>query len=835
MSAENINNESRENERALRLADIWAMVWNNRIWYIISIAVCLSIAVFKIYKTPKSFSATAKVIVGEESENSTLRTLASFTNTRRSYYNSGPNIFNEMEAFTSPDLMKIVAGRLGLETKYTSIMPLRTRELYTSTPVAMTLCGENPMSSFSFVVKNLGEENVRLSEFKVSGRELDTEDIQARLGDTLTTPLGRILLAPTPNTGSWKRDVLVSWTSAGSLARGLAGRLGVSLSNKESSVLVLTYTDLFPSRAVAVISSVIDVYNEEWIHNKNRNARNTTAFINDRLNVIEKELGGVEQNLKNYKEKNKITDISQISQLYLSESSAYSSKAFEIGNQLSIARMIKKWINDPEHGNSIIPSTSGINSSSIEGHIREYNEAIIRRDRLMAGSSKENPVVADISESLETIKVAINRSVDNLIATLQLQSDELERHEDELMGRVASTSGQELQLLSIERQQKVKEQLYIYLLQKREENEIASLVDVSNTRMIMSPVGGGPVAPNVRMILLLALVLGAGIPFGIFFLIAQFDTRVKNRIDLSELKVPFLAEIPQLGIKGNWLERHRADRYNDHNTQIVVKPGKRNSVNEAFRVLRTNLDMMLGRPGYNKAHRVMVTSVHPNAGKTFLILNTASTFAVKGARTLLIDLDLRKGTLSKVVSGGKVGLAAYLNEHVDSVDDLVVSVRDNLDVLPCGTLPPNPAELLLSTRFTEMIDYFSSKYDYIFFDCPPMDLVTDSSIIGRMAEITIMVVRVGMFDKRAVPMLDALYEEGRYNRMTIVLNGVEYNGHHKSSYGYGYGYGYGAHSYGYGYGYGYGYSSHGYGYGEGSDDDDDADDNAAEVKENVKA
>lgn len=801
---DNLKNDLHENDKTLQLIDIWAMIWNNKIWYIISIAICLCFAVFRIYKTPKQYSALAKVIVNDETENSTLRTLAAIPTVRRSY-NSGPNVYNEMEAFTSPDIMKIVAKRLGLETKYTAQQFMRTRELFTNTPVAMTLCGDNPMSSFSFIVKNAGERNIVLSDFTVSGKDIDAEPIKAHLGDTLTTPLGRILLSPTIHTEEWKDNILVTWVNADALAGGLASRMGVSLSNKESTVLLLTYTDLFPSRAVAIISSAIDVYNEEWIHNKNRNARNTTAFINDRLGVIEKELGGVEENLKNYKEKNRITDLKQISQLYLSESSEYASKSFEINNQLSIAKMIKSWINDPEHSNSIIPATTGINSAALEARISKYNDAIIKRDMLLTGSSNENPVVVDLTESLESLRIAINRSVDNLIATLQLQSDELERHEDELMGRVSSTSGQELKLLSIERQQKVKEQLYIYLLQKREENEIASLVNVANTRMIMSPVAGsGPVSPNTKMIILVALILGAGIPFGIFFLIGQLDTRVKSRSDLEGLKVPFLAEIPQMGIKGNWFERHKIDRYNDHNTQIVVKSGKRNSINEAFRVLRTNLDTMLGRPGYNKAHRVMITSLNPNAGKTFTILNIAASFAIKGSRVLLFDLDLRKGTLSKVVSGSKVGLAAYLNGYHSEPKDLVMNVRENLDVLPCGTLPPNPAELLLSSKFKEMVEKFSSEYDYIFFDCPPMDLVTDTSIISRLAELSIIVVRAGKFDKRAVPVLDSIYEDGHYNRMTVILNGVEYVGSSGKSYGYGYGYGY---SYGYGYGHGYGYGS----------------------------
>jgi tyrosine-protein kinase Etk/Wzc len=621
-----------------------------------------------------------------------------------------------------------------------------------------------------------------------------------------------------------------------SRAKSCIVNLSSSLSNKESSVVVLSLKDLFPDRASAIISTLIDVYNEEWINNKNRSARNTTQFINDRLVVIQNELGGVETNLKNYKEKNKITDIKSVSDAFLKQSSDYSSKYFEINNQYAVAKYIRDYLNEPAHAKSLIPANSGISNATVEDQIKQYNDLVLRRDMYQNESSSSNPMVEDLNDAIASMRSAIIRSVDNLIATLRLQLDRISNQEDNVMGKISSSSGQELELLSIERQQKVKEQLYIYLLQKREENEIQSLVNVGNTRLIMNPNGSpSPVAPKKSMILLVALIIGFGIPFVIFYMIKTLSTSVKAKSDITNVSVPFLAEIPQMGITGNWLERMRADRFNKDYERILVQGGKRDMINEAFRVLRTNLDLMLNvTPG---CHKVMMTSFNPNAGKTFVTMNMAASVALKGSKVLLLDLDLRKATLSKALKLNREGFIGYLNGKELDYHNTLKEVVENLYLMPVGTLPPNPAELLLSEKFVSLLDSLTKEFDYIFMDCPPVDIVSDTGIIAKYADMTVFVMRSGLFDKRALPSVEELYQDGTYNKMAILLNGVEGNGrgYGYGKYGYGYGgkYGYGySHSYGYGYGHSYGYGSgygYGYGYGE-QDDDDNVNDTASEAK-----
>ena len=459
---------------------------------------------------------------------------------------------------------------------------------------------------------------------------------------------------------------------------------------------------------------MINTYNDEWVHDKNRSARNTTEFINERLVVIEKELGGIETSLKEYKEQNKLTDMQALSQSYLDESTEYAAKSFEVNNQLSIAKYIRDYLTDPANAHALIPANSGLTNTDIESQISEYNQIVLQRDKLIATSSENNPLIADLNAAMLSIRSAIIRSIDNLLATLNLQAEKIKSQEDQIMMRISSSSGQQMELLGIERQQKVTESLYVYLLQKREENEIASLVNVANTRLIVSPTGSpNPVSPNKMMILLVAIVLGAGIPFGILFLSRMMDSTVKGKKDLSILSIPFLSEIPQMR---STLKRNLANigrhRFDNQNCKIVVRKGNRNGINEAFRVLRTNMDMMIGKE--SGCQTIMVTSFNPNAGKTFITMNMAASMALKGQKVLMIDLDLRKATLGKSLDCNREGVVSYLVGKHSDISKLVQKVDENLDILTVGSLPPNPAELLLSDRFAQMLDALKTEYRYIF-------------------------------------------------------------------------------------------------------------------------
>ncbi len=782
MAENNYNNSQtfqREEENAVQLADLWAMIWDNKWWYVISVAVCIFFAGIYLYRTPDTYNRKAKVLIDESNQDATMRNLgvASAGMMRLRSFNS---VENEIEAFSSPDLMQTVVERLGLETRYVEQQFLRKVELYKNSPVEMRLAGDNPHSGFSFEIENRKDGNVELSDFMIKGEKVKAK-VSGRLGDTLQTPVGAVIIYPTENIENFDDAIRISWANSMATAKAYCSKLNISLSGKESSVIVLSMNDTYPNRSSAVLNTLIDVYNEVWINNKNRSAINTTEFINERLVIIEKELATVEDALKNYKSSNNLTDIKAVAQTYLDESSHYATKAFEVNNQLSIAQFIKDYLNDPANSMSLIPSNLGLTSSSVEAQIGEYNDIVLQRDRLLTGSGENNPLIADLNSALASIRSAVLRSIENLITTLELQLSKIDSQEKQILERMSSSSGQELQLLSIERQQQITQQLYMFLLQKREENELAALVNVGNTRVIMTPNGSGsPVAPNKMMILFAALVLGCGIPFAFFFLKKMLDTSVKNKADLGHLSVPFLAEIPQFTSK----TRNLAE------SPIIVEQGKRDMMNEAFRVLRTNVDLMLGKNESSKV--IMFTSFNPGAGKTFSIMNMAASMALKDSKVLLVDLDLRKASLSKSLNINHSGVAAYLNGKSDSYQEYADRISDNLYVLPVGTLPPNPTELLLSKRFVKMLEQMRTEYDYIFLDCPPIDIVADSNIVTEYVDMTVLVMRANLINKAVLPIIEELYRSEKFSHMALILNGVELQykkyGYGKAGYGYGYGY-----------------------------------------------
>ena len=793
--AEVYNNQfnTLKEEEGLRLSELMELVTKNIWWYVGITLCCLTVALCYLYKTPTLYNRTAKVMIDDSNQDAAMRNLgmASANMMRMRSINS---VENELEAFASPDLMEKVVERLGLQTSYVEKQFLRDVELYHNSPVEMRLAGGNPRGGFSFLVSPGKGGKVVLSDFLIRDEKIK-EAVSGNYGDTLTTPVGAVVIYPKSNIEDFNHDIRITWSSAGSAAKIYSSKMTLSLSAKQTSVVVISMNDQYPSRADAVISTLIDVYNEEWISTKNRAAINTAEFINERLLVIQSDLDAVEQTLKEYKESNNLTDINAVAQNYLNQSSLYASKAFEVSNQISVARYIKDFLNDPANANSLIPSNLGLSNADVGSQISEYNELVLQRDKLLAGDTTHNPFLTNLSSSMASIRTAILTSIDNVIATLGLQLERIESQEQQIMARISSSSEQELQLLSIEREQQMLQNLYVFLLQKREDNELAALVNVGNTRLIVNPTGpGNPVAPNTQMILLAAFVLGLGLPFAFFFLRSVLDTSIKNKADLGPLSVPFLAELPMYERpedrfkKFKWLRR-KVMGHKDMN-RIIVEHGSRDMMNEAFRVLRTNVDLMIGKKKGSQV--LMFTSFNPAAGKTFSVMNLASSMSLKGAKVIMVDLDLRKASLSKALDMIHTGVAAYLNCKVDDFRPYVDELAPNLHLLPIGNLPPNPTELLLSERFRNMIEQMRDEYDYVFLDCPPIDIVADSSIVTELVDMTVFVMRAGHMDKKVLQNIESLYASDKYKYMTLILNCVDIKykkyGYGQSSYGYGYGY-----------------------------------------------
>lgn len=770
----------------IKIQDLFYLCSAKWKWFILSLVVTLGCAAVYILRTPPVYNRTASVLIKEDSNGNSISSDSEFAGL--GLFQSSTNVNNELIAFKSPAVMTEVVKRLHLDMNY--YLPGRFHDLVAygkNLPVTAEIAGlayDEP-AGFSMNVNDDG--SVTLSDFSRDREKFDDKEVSCPVPGSVETPIGQISVEPTPY---YKKGETCSLRVTRSGMHAAVGRYSVALTaalnDEKASVIDLSLSDSSIERAEDVLNTVINVYNENWVKDKNQIAVSTSMFINERLGVIERELGNVDEDISSYKSEHLLPDVQAASSMYMQQSSETSERLLQLNNQLYMARYIRKYLADGSNRTHLLPANSGIDGGNIEQQIGEYNKLLLQRNSLVENSSAQNPLVTDMDNSLSSMRTAIVRSVDNLIATLGEQIKSLQATEEQTTRRIAASPTQAKYLLSVERQQKVKESLYLFLLQKREENELSQAFTAYNTRVITPPQGSMiPIAPVRKNILLVAFALGLLIPVVVIFIRENMNTKIRGRKDLEGVSVPLIGEIPLCGRqkKRSLSDRLRRRKDSEYVANVAVREGSRNVANEAFRVLRTNLEFMTEKG--SGANVIAVTSFNPGSGKSFMTVNMALSMAVKGEKVLVVDGDLRHGSASTYVDSPKEGLGAYLGGHIDDWKKTAVNYRTDLDILPVGKIPPNPTELLLSDRFGRMIEEARRLYDHVLIDCPPVELVADTQIIDKAADRTLFIIRAGLFERSMLSELENIYDEKKYRNMAIVLNGTQ-----SSSGRYGYGYGY---------------------------------------------
>lgn len=790
-----LNNPARPKQADdfIRIQDLFYLCLNKWYWFVISLTVTIGVAVIYLLTTPPVYTRSASLLIKEDSKGNSVSDATGVLGDI-DIFQTSTNVNNEIQSLQSPAVMLDVVKRLHLDISYYTDGGFYKKVLYGRTcPYSISFSDLQDNESVSFTINPSSKGQVKLTDFSHNGEDVDGEVI-ATLNDTADTPVGKLTVKAMNDTVTYHAPLYVSRIGYQDATGIYASNLSVALNDEKSTVVNLTFTDVCTQRAEDVLNTVIAVYNENWIKDKNQIAVSTSAFIGDRLGVIEQELGNVDENISSYKSEHLLPDVQAAASMYMAQSSETNAQILALNTQLSMARYIRNYLTNATSKNQLLPANSGIESPGIEQQIANYNTAQLRRNDLVANSSEKNPLVIDMDQSLENMRHAIVTSIDNHITTLNTQLRSLRQSEQQTTARIAANPTQGKYLLSVERQQKVKEALYLFLLQKREENELSQAFTAYNTRVITPPSGSMiPTAPVKKNIALVAIALGLLIPVVIIFIRENMNTKVRGRKDLESLSLPFAGEIP-LAVSGKGKKKV-------HNAKtIVIRQGNRDIVNEAFRVLRTNLEFMLDAKTDGKASVTLFTSFNPGSGKTFLAMNTAATFALKGKRVLVIDGDLRRGSASAYLGSHYKGLSDYLGKRENGLDGLIQETPDipGFFLLPAGTIPPNPTELLAEPLFKETIEQLRGHYDYIFIDCPPIDIVADTQIIEKLADRTIFVVRAGLLERDMLPELQRMYDEKRFKNMALLLNGTEGGGNrygYRYGYKYGYKYGYGSKSY----------------------------------------
>lgn len=769
------NNSSNKNDQGLNIVDLFMYLASQWKWFLLSILICGGIAWYNYARAPLVYFRSATVIIKDPSNKASTSGLDRFDN-----FINKVNVANEILQFRSKKLMREVVQRVHADVSYQIKDGLRSNELYNESPVLVSLPDALPEQSFSFTMTLKDAKTVTLSDF--SGIEAKPS-YEVALNDTVAIIEGMNVVVTATNylRDSWlNTPIRVQKLPVESMVNYYKNALGIQQEEEEASILTLALKDSSPARAEDVLNTLITVYNEEAIKEKNQVAVNTANFINERLIIIERELGNVESNLESFKQRNQIVDIASSAGMYMTESQKYNADAMELETQLRLANFIKDYLTDPSKETDLIPSNTGISDMNIENQISLYNAAKLKRDHLIDDSSVNNPVVQELNNSLRAMKQSIIRAVDNMIVSLNVKRNDAQNREMRAQDRVTAIPTKERQMLSIERQQKIKEALYLFLLNKREENALSQAMADNNARVIDGAEGSNaPISPNRNRILLLGLLVGIALPGAVCLAILFMDTRVHGRKDIEGVtSVPYLGEIP--------LDK---EAMKDHRKKVMaVKEQGDDIVSEAFRILRTNMAFLSKKD--KPVQVITFTSFNIGAGKTFIARNLSMSLAYMKKRVVMVDLDIRKGTLSRHFGHYHVGVTNYLSDNTVKVDD-IIQHQEGFDLIPAGILAPNPAELLMDNRLDELMNELRTRYDYIIADNVPVGLIADATIANRIADLTIFVVRAGKLDRRQLPDIEKLYQEKKLKNMALVLNGANPERH-----GYGY-------SYGYGYGYGY--------------------------------
>lgn len=687
--------------------------------------------------------------------------------------NSSPNIANELFYLKSPDLMQEVVEAYGLDISVYKPGTFRQDLVYGSTcPVTVKFPSMLENESASCVLELSKGDTYTITDLYKNGSEAANFKATGTYGKPLSTPIGQVLISKSPYfNDTYAKTLNVYRTPVKSAAKMFEGELSVAKDKNDfSTVLNLTVNDASGQRAADILNGVIEAYNRSNAREKQEVATATTNFINERLNLIESELGNVDSDISSFKSQNLVPDVSQTASMAMSENAAATQELLGLNNQLQMTRYLRDHIMSSSANDRVLPANTGIGNTNIEGQIAQYNTLVIQRNSLGASGSDSNPVIADIDGRLSQIRSNIIVSVDNQLHTLGQQIKTLQGSQSHYTAQLAANPNQARYLLSVERQQKVKESLYLFLLQKREENELAQAYTSDNIKVVKRPDGpGGPIAPDRTRIIWIAFFVGLVLPFGWCYLTEAINTRLRGRKDLENLTVPLLGEIPEVRTsKGRKVKK----------PGIVVNSGGRDIINEAFRVVRTNLRFMTAadRPdGSDRGAEVlMTTSFNPGSGKTFLTMNMAMSLALKGEQVLVIDGDMRRASASTFVGSPSHGLSDYLTGKTNDWESLVrkSDLNPDLNVLPIGPIPPNPTELLENGRFQKLVSEARKHFDYIFIDCPPIDIVADARILNTAVDRTLFVVRTGLLDRSMLETLQQMYDEKTYRNLCALLNGT---------------------------------------------------------------
>ena len=750
-------------------------------WFVLGLFLAVMGAFLYLRYTAPQYSSKAVILIKENKNGGISAEMKAFEDLGI-LGGATNNIDNEIEIIKSRKIIGSVLKKLNFTVSYFSKGRIIESELYSKTsPILLDFINKDSLFyELDTVIKVLP---ISSTEF-----QLISEDDEVKSTNSYNELIQlknftfKVVNTSKEQVESFESEIKIKISPLNKLIDSYQNAVAISPVNKNSSVINLTLNSAVKNKAEDFLNTLIDLYNEDAIDDKNQVSEKTKSFIDDRLKTIGESLKGINTNLKNFKVDNKLTNIQAESELILQTLAENNKQIIESEIKLSLIKALNQELKiQGDKEGEVLPVSLVPDDPSIAQIISEYNALIIEKKRaLRTGATKINAIVVNLSEQIEGIKLSLTKSLQNSQNNIQLQLDQLKKEDRKIKSKISGVPAQELELQDIRLEQEIISGLYSYLLKKKEETDISLAVTVANAKIIDAAYGSTiPVSPKRKIIYLAALLLGVLIPFVLIYLKNLFDTKIHNRKDIEEaISVPFLGDVPSSETKD----------------KIVIGGDARSSTAEAFRLIRTNLDFMLANSD-SKSSTIFITSTTSGEGKSFISINIASSLALSGKKVLLVGMDLRAPKVTQYLGlPDRKGVTNYITDESLNFDDLLFNVDDvkNLDIISSGAVPPNPAELLMTKRIEELFAFAKETYDYVVVDTAPVNLVTDTLLLAKYADMFLFIVRANYLDKRLLSVPQALYKEKRLPNMAIVLNDTD----PKKSYGYGYG--------GYGYGYGYG-------------------------------
>ena len=780
------NEENREEEHSgFNLAALWKIVVLHWYWIVLSTIVALGAAFGYLKYTRPVYASNMKILVKDEDSRSRMYRGGQLALESMGVISNSNGFDNELEILTSSNISQRVVKSLKLYVSYELDGRLRNHELYKNNPYIVDMPENQLVDLHSLIQLKIDRQgdgvHVEGEIYVPRAKEpILFERSVKELPGSFNTPVGTITLQRNPGVGAElpKQTMYATIMPLEYAAKAYGSRLSVSASSKTTTVAVLNYLDTQPERAIDYLNELFRSYNEDANEDKNEVALKTEEFLKNRISAIREELDATESNLESYKKKNELINLTNDASNALNKLTEYQKEQVELETQLNLVTALLDYVDDPRNAFNVVPSNLGLKDADMSNLLNKYNDYVLQRNRLLKSSSPENPYVKRLTAQLEEMWPTIRLSLKSVRENILTQKRSAEDQYNLFSRRVGEVPTQERSLNNIIRQQEIKVELYLMLLQKREENYISLNSTAAKARVIDDPRSTGQVSPKTKVILLGALVLGLCFPVGLIYLLGLLRYRIEGREDVEMLtKIPVLADIPL------------APKSLDGELSLAVRENSNDMMEEAFRGLRTNLRFILSE----KENVIACTSCIPGEGKTFVSTNLAMSLALLGKRVIIVGLDIRKPRLVKLfgLSSDHRGITTFLSSDSGDFQDLDKQIHHavlnpNLDVLPAGVIPPNPGELISREQLDHAIALLREHYDYVIVDTPPVGLVSDTLSAARVADMTIMVCRADYSPRNNFQLINALHHDNKMPKITLVLNGIDLK---KRKYGYYYGYG----------------------------------------------